>query len=124
MVGVWFQDDLPGTQQSQVLGHHIDIGAFRVQWDYTQILALRTIIPKVVALAEYRYVLNAQNLRDFSTQRLLNAVLCFIIGLHKADATGFSKMPMHLYELANTYDTMILDRLHKNKSQSSMLSID
>ena len=38
--------------------------------------------------------------------------------------TGFSKKLDYLYELAHAYDKMILDRLHNNKPQFTMLSID
>src|SRR6266571_2948008 len=71
MIVVRLQDGFSGTQQLQMLCHHIEIVACRVQGRDAQLLALLSVIAMVIVRAEHRDTLRAQNLSDASTQRRL-----------------------------------------------------
>src|SRR5712692_7790231 len=68
VVVVRFQNRFSGTQQLQMLRHHIEVVTCWVQGCNAQLLTLLPVIPVIVVRAEHRHTFSAQNLGDALTQ--------------------------------------------------------
>ncbi len=66
---MWLQDGLAIAQQPQMLGHHVEIIAGRVQGRDVQFLALLPIIAVIIVRTKHRGKLIPKNLGDASTER-------------------------------------------------------
>src|SRR5260370_3819504 len=67
VVVVWLQNRFSGTQQLQMLRHHIEVVTCWVQGRNAQLLTLLPVIPVIVVRAEHRHTFSAQNPDDALT---------------------------------------------------------